>query len=350
MHSERNHGIDLLRLVLMFMVCLLHILGQGGVLAASSVDSTAFGAFGFLKVCAYCAVDGFAIISGYVSSNREQKWHKIVNMWFQVVFYSFVLTAIFHLFGVGSEMGIREWIRSLLPVTGSYFWYFTAYFALFFAMPVLNRFIDPLSPEAARKAMVIIIVLFSGIGLPDDAFAMRGGYSTLWLIVLYCMGGLAKKTNLFSKKKSFPLIVLYLGLTTLSWGVYMLFKESRLVSYIAPTMLFNALILVVLFSRIRIKGAIVGKLSPLAFGVYLFQLNSVVWKDILKDRLRFIASDPLAVGLCYVIFFSAVLFAAGLIVEWLRSQLAKALRIPALSQKIVNLTGKLLSKAAVIFR
>lgn len=350
MYSERNHGIDLLRLVLMFMVCLLHILGQGGVLAASSVDSTAFGAFGFLKVCAYCAVDGFAIISGYVSSNREQKWHKIVNMWFQVVFYSFVLTVIFHLFGVGSEMGIREWIRSLLPVTGSYFWYFTAYFALFFAMPVLNRFIDPLSPEAARKAMVIIIVLFSGIGLPDDAFAMRGGYSALWLIVLYCMGGLAKKTNLFSKKKAFPLIVLYLGLTTLAWGVYMLFKESRLVSYIAPTMLFNALILVVLFSRIRIKGAIVGKLSPLAFGVYLFQLNSVVWKDILKDSLRFIASKPLAVGLCYVIFFSAVLFAAGLIVEWLRSQLAKALRIPALSQKIVNLSGKLLSKAAVIFR
>ena len=34
--SGRNHGIDLLRLVLMFMVCMLHTLGQGGILNASA--------------------------------------------------------------------------------------------------------------------------------------------------------------------------------------------------------------------------------------------------------------------------------------------------------------------------
>lgn len=32
--KERNYGIDLLRLVLMYMVCILHTLGQGGVLNA----------------------------------------------------------------------------------------------------------------------------------------------------------------------------------------------------------------------------------------------------------------------------------------------------------------------------
>ena len=34
--SGRNHGIDLLRLALMFMVCMLHTLGQGGILNASA--------------------------------------------------------------------------------------------------------------------------------------------------------------------------------------------------------------------------------------------------------------------------------------------------------------------------
>ena len=29
MKYERNYGIDLLRLVLMYMVCMLHTLGQG---------------------------------------------------------------------------------------------------------------------------------------------------------------------------------------------------------------------------------------------------------------------------------------------------------------------------------
>lgn len=30
--SERNYGLDLLRMAAMFMVILLHILGQGGIL------------------------------------------------------------------------------------------------------------------------------------------------------------------------------------------------------------------------------------------------------------------------------------------------------------------------------
>lgn len=34
MKNERNYGIDLLRLVLMYMVCILHTLGQGGILEA----------------------------------------------------------------------------------------------------------------------------------------------------------------------------------------------------------------------------------------------------------------------------------------------------------------------------
>lgn len=38
MKTERNYGIELLRLCLMFMVCLLHVLGQGGILEASKIS------------------------------------------------------------------------------------------------------------------------------------------------------------------------------------------------------------------------------------------------------------------------------------------------------------------------
>lgn len=36
LNRERNYGIDLLRLVLMYMVCMLHTLQQGGILGAIS--------------------------------------------------------------------------------------------------------------------------------------------------------------------------------------------------------------------------------------------------------------------------------------------------------------------------
>lgn len=46
MKNERNYGIDLLRIVLMYMVCILHTLGCGGVLAAWNDASQGFLAFG----------------------------------------------------------------------------------------------------------------------------------------------------------------------------------------------------------------------------------------------------------------------------------------------------------------
>ena len=85
--SQRNYGIDLLRLVLMYMVCLLHTLGQGGLLQAAAPGSAGFALLWLLEVLAYCAVDGFAMISGFTASDRPQKYVKIVDMWFQVFFY-----------------------------------------------------------------------------------------------------------------------------------------------------------------------------------------------------------------------------------------------------------------------
>lgn len=101
--SGRNHGIDLLRLALMFMVCMLHTLGQGGILNASAEGTNAYRAYWFLEILSYCAVDGFAVISGYAASNRPRKYDKIVNMWFQAFFYSFILTGVLTVIGISDS-------------------------------------------------------------------------------------------------------------------------------------------------------------------------------------------------------------------------------------------------------
>lgn len=99
MKYERNYGIDLLRLVLMYMVCMLHTLGQGGILGVCQAGTVEYKAFWFLEILSYCAVDGFAIISGYMAVDRPRKYEKLVDMWFQAFFYSFVITMLFTLAG-----------------------------------------------------------------------------------------------------------------------------------------------------------------------------------------------------------------------------------------------------------
>ena len=60
--NEKNKGIDFLRLVLMFMICVLHVLGHGGVLKASKIGSVQSNLFWFLEIFSICAVDAFALI------------------------------------------------------------------------------------------------------------------------------------------------------------------------------------------------------------------------------------------------------------------------------------------------
>lgn len=69
--SGRNHGIDLLRLVLMFMVCMLHTLGQGGILNASAEGTNAYRAYWFLEILSYCAVDGLLLVDMLQATDHE---------------------------------------------------------------------------------------------------------------------------------------------------------------------------------------------------------------------------------------------------------------------------------------
>ena len=303
-----------------------------------------------MEVCGYCAVDGFALISGYTASKRPQRYEKIVQMWFQVVFYSFIVTMILGMAGLTIPLEPQEIKKLLMPVTFKSFWYFTAYFALFFMMPILNVFLFSIDEHTAKKTFLVLIVLFSGLGVINDPFVSGKGYSAIWLIVLYCLGALAKRIHLFEKRGSLTLGTCFVVMCLCSWGELVLLNSKRLINYISPTILLNGLILVVLFSRIKIKGNLIRKISPLAFGVYLFQINVVVWKTVLKGSCIFIASKPIVAGVGYVFLCAAILFAAGLAVEFLRSRAAIILRIPVLSQKIAGLAEKTLCRICWILK
>lgn len=353
MRKERNYGIDLLRIVLMFMVCMLHTLGQGGVLEASNTGSFGYKTFWFLEILSYCAVDGFAIISGYMASNKPRKYEKLVDMWFQVFFYSFVVTLIFTVIGINKNWRLFDIFRCMLPVTYGKFWYFTAFFALFLAIPILNQFIFAINENISKKVFIILVVMFSIMGFLGDPFNTDGGYSAIWLIVLYCIGALAKRIKLFEDKKTITLILLWTLCIFVTWGLLVFIGPGRwtnFVSYISPTILLSGMIMVILFSRIQLKGKIITKLSPLVFGIYLFQLNQVVYNDIIKDAFAFVASKNIAVGVLYVFAFALAIFVSGLVVEFIRSKIAKWLKIPLLSQKIVVLADKLLVKASIFLK
>ncbi len=350
MNHERNYGVDLLRLVLMYMVCMLHTLGQGGILSACQVGTEAHSVFWLLETMSFCAVDAFAIITGYMAVDKPQKYEKLTNMWFQAFFYSFVLTLLFTIAGVNQTWERTDMLACALPVSHGKFWYFTSYFVLFFAIPVLNRFMFTVDKHTAKIALIILFVLFSCIEILEAPFYTYGGYSPIWLIVLYCMGALAKRANVFEQKKTLTLVLIWAICIFASWAIYIRFGIIRLISYVSPTIVLSGFIMVVLFSRLKLKGTVISKLSPLALGIYFFQLNQVIWVNFLSGAFAFAAQEKLVVGVLYAFAFAALIFVSGMLVEFIRSQLAKALKIPSLSRAIVNAAGVVLNKATALLK
>lgn len=172
----------------------------------------------------------------------------------------------------------------------------------------------------------------------------QGGYSAIWLMVLYCIGVLAKKLNVFGKKKSTTLMTVWLFCLFISWFIYIKQGNPFYVNYISPTIVLSGLIMVILFSRIKLNSnmvTVVSRLSPYSFGIYLFQLSPVIWNRVLKGITAFVVNEPLVLGGLYVFLFALLIFISGLFVEVVRSEIDRRLKISALSQKIVCMLDRL---------
>lgn len=129
--KEHNYGIDLLRIIAMFMIVVLHILGPGGILENTNLLSINYNIGWFLEIASYCSVNCYALISGYVGRNAEYKYKNIILLWLRVVFYTLLITMLFAVFS-REKVGGQEVINAIFPVMRKQYWYFTQYFCMFF--------------------------------------------------------------------------------------------------------------------------------------------------------------------------------------------------------------------------
>ena len=215
-HSERNHGIELLRIFAMLLAAVLHILKKGGVITASEGNLAAYSTVWLLEAAAYCAVNCYALISGYVGYSDRPKPLRLarcIELWLQVVFYSLIITTVYCIAGVGS-VGVSDFADAFLPVTSKQYWYFTAYIGMFFFIPLLNALVRRLNRRALVSLCIMLIAVFSLYDTfasfwKKDPLALVGGHSPLWLGVLYIFGAAMKKLRVPESMSSKKALLIY---------------------------------------------------------------------------------------------------------------------------------------------
>jgi len=343
----------------MFYIVILHSLGKGGVLDSVNPNSSQYKLVWFLEIIAYCAVNIFALISGYVGySEKERKYHysNLLIIWFQVMFYGIAISLVYRLISPGL-VSFKDIIAAFFPLKTGY-WYFNAYIGLFFLIPVLNAGIRNCSKSTSLKIGALLFLLFSVFETLFSCFDLNRGYSVVWLVILYLLGAIIKKCDVCSLFKSRTAVIGIIACVLLTWlqkifGIFSLvpgFKISNgfLVSYVSPTIVIIAVFHIILFSRMQfcnILKRVIAFAAPGAFAVYILNNHPLIWANIMDNAFVYLENDHPLVILAHIILFSIIFVAASILIDRLRIFIFEICRLNRLFIKIETISNRFLTKA-----
>ena len=342
---KRNYGIDLLRIFSMINIVNLHLNLFSGQ-TSFSYRSPKFFNIWLLEIFSFWAVDGFGLISGIVGYKRY-KFSNLIYFWFQAWFYSTCIT--FYLYFINKNiMNKKYFIISLLPILSRQQWYVNAYFSMYLLLPFINYGINLLNRKVYRNLIIFFILFYSFYNLIGDILEKKSdliqSYSSMWLTILYIIGAYFGKYIIIDKIKIdlifyiFYLLIYIISSFLSSKIFFKLFKikskipNKLLIKYVSPTVLIQAISLVMFFSRLNIKFnwniRIISFLTPLTFSVQLihqplFQYKTPI-KIILFNFLKSFKSNFLffkIYGLAVIVYFICI------IIDYFRFVIFKLLKI-----------------------
>ncbi len=360
LNPNRNYGIDFLRILSMFFVLLLHILLHGGILLNLEKFSLGYNIAWFVEICAYCAVNCYALISGFIGIGTKHKYSNIINLYFQTAFYAVLATGIFYVMNP-DEIGKKAFIKAVFPFGFNVYWYFTAYLCMFFFIPFMNKILEVCDYKQLSGLVSASVIFFSIIPLifKSDVYFTNNGYTVLWISVLYIIGGYIRKYELHKKISNIKCILLYFGAVLLSFGQKVITEyvkyavngetvnEGLFIKYTSPTIVICAVSLLCLFAKVDFKDGMkkfTAVFSPFAFSVYLIHTAPFVWSKVMKNRfVSYAELNPFVMIL--LVFATAIgIFAICSLIDFVRVQLFKMFRIKELSVKIEGTVAKIIEK------
>lgn len=354
--KTRNYGIDLLRIVSMLMIVILHVLGKGGVRRSCENLTVKGEAFWALEILCYSAVNIYAIISGYVGYKSSHKGRSIISLCLQVTFYSVLITAgnTAILIIQKKPLNFVSIIKNLFPSAFGGLWYFSAYFCLFFFMPILDAIVDYVSKRKLKNAALLCILVFCCYTrIYCTVSDTRDGYSVMWLTILYILGAYISKYDPLKKWSAglcfigFFVCVIITSASRIVFGYAtkhlfgQVSHQGLLVSYISPTIVLAAFFIVCAFIKLKLNQTatkVISLLAPMSFGVFLIHCHPLLY-SYMYNKFAWISEKPILLGLLLAIAFSLAIFASCMFIDWLRILLFKVCKINALSVWIEKICG-----------
>lgn len=152
-------------------------------------------------------------------------------------------------------------LQAFAPVTYNAYWYISSYFGLFFIIPFINKGIKDVDIRFLKDILFIILIIYVITPFLNfrDPYLFNRGYSAYWLLLLYIIGGIAKRLkikNIITEKASLSIFFatttlnyVFIVLTTIALGDKKVLDKYvwSIASYVNPLVLLSAIALLMLF-------------------------------------------------------------------------------------------------------
>lgn len=334
--EKRNIGLDLLRILSMFMVLILHLLGKGGMLEKESNSQIYYLIYNFMEILCIVAVNCYVLISGYFLIKSEFKWKKVISLWKETLFYSLLVFGITTI--IKKEFDVTLFIKSCLPIITKEYWFINIYLLMYILSPFINKVIFSLKKEELRKLIIILMIVFSiwNSILPKEyVFDNTSGYGIIWFICLYIISAYIRlyeemKENRFNSLKciityicsAIIIMLLMILFNNISFNVLKENIRTRLLAYNNILVFIESIALFMFFKNLTVKNKkiieIIKFVSPLTLAVYLIHEQYGARKMLYFDILHMSNCYNNNFSMFFILGYAVTIFIICIIIEYIR--------------------------------
>ena len=295
---NRNSSIELLRIIIMYMILLLH--ANFLTFGAPQGHSLLSFARCFAEAFTLTPVNIFILISGFFGTSFSLK--KVMGLVYLVLFCVLPISLLFiacHV--VDFELDYLDFRR---------YWFINAYIGLVIVSPVLNAAVERFS----RKVFKTFLISFYVIALIDAQICIFGinisqGYSLVWFIFLYMLGRYLKQYP-----PSFTTRQLLLAIVLSCLGQALVLMYLHRDDYVEPFVVIQSVATLLLFAKYEFHNRAVNAIAGSVVMVYLFNLHPILLQYFM-DSLRYLSQHfsmvsflMLALMFCAAVFIIAILY------------------------------------------
>lgn len=320
----RESNIELCRVVCMFGIIAHHLVVHGGILGVEAMTPN--------KTLSYLALpwgkigfDCFVAVSCWFLVDRKFRAGRFWKVWFTVLFYSVLFTAVS--FFMGTPLTAGNWFSVFLPIAGNSHGFAASYLAFYLLLPFLNRMTRDLTKKQARMLLWLFLYFETGtqiIGyfaqyyqkMPSELFVF---------IVCYLIALNLKRwpAGIIRKPKACLLLAvsIWLAVWLANYGLA-LYPENAAARFLVTVMedesslatIAAGFALFFFFANVKVKPLpSINRLAAGTFGILLIHDHNFfrypLWGEIVKCRLWYDNSRFLFLAGTYVVWIFVSAFA-----------------------------------------